>query len=115
MISRKRVSWRRVPLNLWQASLEAQQVIGLRLLLMTRGSKAATAEIARMIPEKVSATLEVQQAAAFAILNGRTGVVPSQALSIYRKKMRANRRRLRAAGKPPKMRPASRISKSRPT
>jgi hypothetical protein len=51
-------------LSVWQAALEAQQVISLRISLLAGGSEAAVAETARMVSEKMSAALEVQQEAA---------------------------------------------------
>jgi hypothetical protein len=104
MMSRKSVSWLHLPLNAWQAGLEAQEVIGLRFALLAAGGEATVAETARMVSEKMSAALAAQHAAAFAVLTGNAPLIPSQTLAIYRQKMRANRRRLRVAAKSPKTR-----------
>jgi hypothetical protein len=53
-----------------------------------------------MVSEKMSAALEVQQAAAVAAMTGNAGLIPARTIAIYRRLIRANRRRLRA-GKAP--------------
>ena len=93
-------SWLRLSLNVWQASLEAQQVINLRLALLAGGSAPAGAEAARMVSEKMSAALEVQHAVAVAAMTGNAGLIPARTLAIYRRKIRANRHRLGAAKTP---------------
>ena len=93
-------AWLRLSLNVWQASLETQQVIALRLALLASGSEPAGAEATRMVSEKMSAALEVQHAVAVAAMTGNAGLIPARALAIYRRKIRANRYRLRAAKTP---------------
>jgi hypothetical protein len=80
--------------DLWQASLEAQQVIGLRLAMLMGGSHAAPAELSRMVSEKMAAALEAQHAAANAALTGNAALIPSRTIALYRRRMRANRKRL---------------------
>jgi hypothetical protein len=112
-VLQKQPSWLRLSLNLWQASLEAQQVIGLRLAMLMSGDEAAPAELSRMVPEKMAAALESQQAAAKAALTGNAALIPSRTIALYRRKMRANRKRLGGvksasaplAGRHPKRRP----------
>jgi hypothetical protein len=99
-VSRKQPSWLRLSLNLWQASLEAQQVIGLRLAMLMSGSQAAPAELSRMVPEKIAAAFEAQQAAANAALTGNAALIPSRTIALYRRKMRANRKRLSGVKSP---------------
>ena len=99
-MSRKQFSWLDLSLNAWQASLEAQQVISLRLALLAGGSASAGAEAARMVSEKMSTALEVQHAAAVAAMTGNAEMIPARIVAIYRRKIRANRRRLRV-GKTP--------------
>lgn len=96
-VSRKQPSWLCLSLNLWKASLEAQQVIGLRLAMVMSGSEAALAELSRLVPEKMAAALEAQQVAANAALTGSAALIPSRTIALYRRKMRANRRRLSGA------------------
>jgi hypothetical protein len=50
-----------------------------------------------MVAEKVDAALEAQHAAAKSMLTGNAAEIPSRTLALYRRKMRANGRRLAAA------------------
>jgi hypothetical protein len=93
-MKRSRSSWFGLPLNAWQATLEAQQVIGLRLARLACGGHLAWAEANRMTSEKIAALSEAQTAAAIAMLAGKAAAVPSRTLALYRRKMRANRKRL---------------------
>ena len=95
-MSRREFSWLRLSSNVWQASLEAQEVISLRLALLAGGSESTRAETARMVSEKMSAALEVQHAVAVS----NAGLIPARTIAIYHRKIRANQRRLSAA-KPP--------------
>lgn len=72
-------------------------MIGLRLALLAAGREPAAAEMLRMVSEKVAAAFEVQQAMALAAMTGGNAQVPARTLAIYRRRMRANRRRLGAA------------------
>jgi hypothetical protein len=74
--------------------LEAQQVIALRLARLMGGGNAAWAEAALMTTEKLSALYEVQTDAAMAVLTGKAAAVPSRAAALYRRRIRANRKRL---------------------
>lgn len=96
-MSNKLGPWSRLPFDLWQAGLEAQQVIALRLAKLALGGPAATTEMNRMVSEKMTAAMEVQSAAAAAVLNGNAAQIPSRTVALYRRKMRANRNRLSAA------------------
>jgi hypothetical protein len=99
-MSRKQPSWLRLSFIVWEASLEAQQVISLRLGVLAGGSESAGAEAVRMVSEKMSAALEVQRAAAIAAITGNAGLIPARTIAIYHQKIRANRRRLRPAKTP---------------
>jgi hypothetical protein len=113
-MSRKQFFWLRLSLNVWQVSLEAQQVISLRLALFAGGSESARAEAARMVSEKMSAALEIQHAIAVAAMTGNAGLIPARTIAIYRRKIRANRHRLRV-GKTPDMGLARGAIKGAPT
>jgi hypothetical protein len=93
-MSKKQLSWLRLSLDFWQAGLEAQQVIGLRLAKLASGGEAAIAETGRMLTEKTQGVLEAQRLAAAAALTGRAMSIPARTVALYRRKMRANRRRL---------------------
>lgn len=109
---KKPFSWLYLPFDMWRAGLEAQQVISLRLAMLTGGGMAASAETNRMIAEKMSAALQVQHMATAAALTGDAAEIPSRTVALYRRKMRANRRRLVKSSAPPRPR---RARKSRPT
>jgi hypothetical protein len=106
-MSRKQPSWLRLSLDFWRAGLEAQQVIGLRLAKLAAGGEAAIAEAGRMLTEKTQAALEAQRQAASAALTGRALSIPARTVALYRRKMRANRRRLTTTSR--------RSGKSRPS
>jgi hypothetical protein len=91
---RQRPSGLRLSLNTWQAGLEAQHVIGLRLAKLAGGGNKATDEAIRMTSEKLYTLWEAQTAATIAALTGKSGLIPSRTLALYRRKMRANRKRL---------------------
>jgi hypothetical protein len=74
----------------WDAgmlALEAQQVIGLRMAKLLRGGAAATREAASMVAEKVA----VAGVTGVKLATGSSG---RSVIRHYRRKVRANRRRL---------------------
>lgn len=77
-----------------QLGFEAQQVIGLRMAKAALGGKAADREAALMVSEKAEAALQAQTLFATAWMSGAAHLAPSRTLSLYRRKVRANRRRL---------------------
>jgi len=91
-----------IVLNLWdayfraaQAGWEASAVVTMRLMRLSAGGALAQREAQRMVAEKIAATVEAQTAATTALMTGRG---PSRAVksasAVYRRKVRANRRRL---------------------
>ena len=86
--------WFKVGLDAWSLGVEAASVIGLRTLAIASGGPAADAEARRMIPEKVDAAFALQTLA----VTGGLGLTPltatSRALTLYSRKVKANRRRL---------------------
>lgn len=93
-MAKQRTSWINLSLDAWRMGLEAQQVIGLRLAKMALGGVAASDEAALMISEKVAIVMATQGDAAVALMSGTAGGFPSRTLTAYRRKVRANRRRL---------------------
>lgn len=74
---------------------EAQNVIGLRLLRLGLGGPRSRSEAQRMVREKVATLVEAQAAAAAAAVMGTNSHrVGKKALTVYRKRVRNNRRRL---------------------
>ncbi len=76
-------------------AMEAQEVIGLRMLRIAAGGKAADHEMERMVSEKMQAAAQIGAAAAISAVTGKSAhAIASSAVSGYRKKVRANHRRL---------------------
>lgn len=87
--------WISFGIKAWQIGLEAQSVIALRMLRLAAGGAHAEAEFSRMVTEKMLAAGEAQMAATMATIRGhKNHVVAGKALNVYRKRVRANRRRL---------------------
>jgi hypothetical protein len=93
-MTRARNAWAGLGLSAWSLGLDAAAVIGLRTLKIAAGGPAGAAEAQRMIGEKVDAAVALQTLA----LTGGLGTTPLSAtartLAHYRRKVRANRRRL---------------------
>lgn len=94
---------RRQP-SLWDLSidaftlgLEAQQVIALRLAKFATGGDPHGHEARRMVTEKAAAVVDAQIGLMQAMATGQLENAPSRALAVYRRKVRANRRRLSKA------------------
>jgi len=77
-----------------ELALESQAVIGLRLLKLSRGGQGAVIEAQRMAAEKVTAFGQAAQHAMFAMMTGKTASLPSTTTALYRRKVKANRKRL---------------------
>ena len=86
--------WFRTTFYAWSLGLEASSVIALRTLKIAAGGVAAEAETRRMVSEKLEAGLALQAL----VLTGGLGLTAHSAatktLVHYRRKVRANRRRL---------------------
>lgn len=87
-------SWFDLAADSWRLGLEAQAVVGLRLAKLATGDAAAAAEARRMVTEKVLAAAEAQARTMGDILTGHAHHAPKRNLALYRRKVRANRRRL---------------------
>jgi hypothetical protein len=94
MARRRGNPWIGIGFDTWRLGLEASAVIGLRTWKIAAGGAAGQAEAERMVSEKIAAGLELQALAA----TGGLGLTPASAsaktLAHYRRKVRANRRRL---------------------
>jgi hypothetical protein len=80
-------AWMKLVLDTSMLTVESQQVIALRFLRLTLGGSAAPREANRMVAEKVVAIAETAAKVA-------TGNTASSVVKGYRKKVRANLRRL---------------------
>ncbi|MEO7027521.1 MAG: hypothetical protein ABI056_08205 [Caulobacteraceae bacterium] len=74
--------------------MEAQQVIALRMWKAAMGGTAAVAEAEMMVTEKARAAIDAQMLMATSALSGAAHLGPGRAVALYRRRVRANRRRL---------------------
>lgn len=88
-------SWFQLSWNMMQLGVEAQSVIALRTLKMAAGGTAANEEISLMVSEKVQAAMDAQFEMTKAAMAGRADG-PAKAVALYRRRVRANRKRLSA-------------------
>jgi hypothetical protein len=86
--------WTGAGMDAWALSMEASTVIGLRMAKMAMGGPAAGDEAYLMLSEKMQSAVELQSA----LLTGRLGASPlagtRKVLRHYRRKVKANRKRL---------------------
>jgi hypothetical protein len=86
--------WFRIGLDAWLLTVEASSVIALRMMKGVAGGKPAETEASRMISEKIETGLALQAKT----MTGRLGSTPygaaSRVITHYRRKVKANRRRL---------------------
>jgi hypothetical protein len=82
-------------IRLVQSGWDANLVIALRMMRLASGGALAQREAQRMILEKATAIAEAQVAAAAKLLAGSgANAATKSAAGVYRRKVRANRRRL---------------------
>jgi hypothetical protein len=87
-------SWLALTLHATQLGLEAQSVVVLRLNRLARGGGPGLTEAGLMITDKMAALAEAQFAAATAVMTGNTHSGARTVLHVFRKRVRANRKRL---------------------
>jgi hypothetical protein len=88
-------AWCALSLQTVRLGWEAQNVIALRLMRMAAQGPRSQSEARRMVTEKVAALTEAQAAAvATAINGGKSHRIAKKVLGVYKKRVRANRRRL---------------------
>ena len=87
--------WITLGMRVFQLGLEAQSVMALRIMRLASGDARGQDELNRMVVEKLTALAEAQMAVATAIMNGQKDhVVARRALTVFRKHVRDNKRRL---------------------
>ncbi len=86
--------WFGLGLDMWMLGIESSSVIALRTMKMAAGGAAADDEAQRMVSEKMWAGMDLCQRAAFGQLGTSMPGVATAAVAGYRKKVRANQRRL---------------------
>lgn len=96
-MTRRTSSWFSLSMNAARMGMEAQTVIGLRLMRLAAGGPAAAAEAQLMVTEKVASTLAVQSMLITGVMTGKADGGAGSAVAHYRRKVRANRRRLTKA------------------
>lgn len=86
--------WMRLTMDTWALGVEASSVIGLRTLKMAAGGAAAQAEAELMVREKIESGLALQARAMTGGLGLTAHGAAARTVAHYRRKARANRRRL---------------------
>jgi hypothetical protein len=86
--------WLRLGFSAWALGMEASSVIALRTLKILAGGAAGEAEARRMIDEKIQAGLDLQSMALTGGLGLTADGAAAKVVTHYRRKVRANRRRL---------------------
>ncbi len=90
----RRNPWLRIGLDAWWLGFEVSSVIGLRALKLAAGGAAAEVEARRMVTEKIQAGFGLQAKALNGALGSTAHTAAAKTLAHYRRKVRANRRRL---------------------
>ena len=93
--------WFTVGVDAFTLGMEAATVIAQRSLILAEGGARAQAEAVRMVAEKAEAATALAMRAAIGDLGQRPATVTANALSHYRAKVRANRKRLAKKPKGP--------------
>ena len=86
--------WFRVGMDAWLLTVEASSVVALRMMKAATGDASAAAEASRMVNEKIEAGLALQTKAMSGGLGATVHGATSRVITQYRRKVRANRRRL---------------------
>lgn len=87
--------WFALGVQAFQLGVEAQSVIALRMMRLASGGARAKTEMSRMVIDKAAAVAEAQVAATTAVVTGRKDhVVVGKTLKVFRKRVKANKRRL---------------------
>ncbi len=86
--------WLKLSVDTFWLGAEASQVVALRMMKLAGGGAGAAAEAQRMVTEKVAAAMAVQTELALGAMSGSPHAGPTKAVALYRRKVRANRRRL---------------------
>ena len=93
----RRNPWLFAGYDLWVLGMESAAVMTMRGLKVAAGGAAAETEMARMVSEKVRAGLDLQALALRGALGATMPELVSKTTKHYRKRVRANHRRLSKA------------------
>jgi hypothetical protein len=94
---RTRNPWLRLGQEAWMLGAESATVIALRSMKIAAGGPAAEAETHRMVSEKIEAAQQLGVMAMTGALGFTGPAAVDKSLKHYRRKVRANRRRLSRA------------------
>ncbi|MDP3660024.1 hypothetical protein [Phenylobacterium sp.] len=89
-----RNTWFSLALDTMRLGLEAQTVVNLRLMKFATFGPGAISEAERMISEKMEAAMQVQAQLLTSALSGSAHLAPARTVAHYRRRVRANVRRL---------------------
>jgi hypothetical protein len=87
-------AWLKIGMDAWSLGLEASTVMTLRTMKIAAGGPLGEAESRRMVQEKIDALQALQVSALTGALGFTAPVAAARTLTHYRRKVRANRRRL---------------------
>ena len=90
--------WLDLTFRTLQLGAEAQTVMALRMMKLAAGGAAATTESQLMVTEKIEAAAAAQAHLAVSLMTGAGAQGARRAVAHYRRKVRANRRRLMKPG-----------------
>ena len=88
--------WMKLAMDSWSLGLEASTVVGMRLLKLSQGGPAAATEAERMVREKFEAAADLGALAFTGRLGTTSESAAAKTVGHFRKKVRANRKRLGA-------------------
>lgn len=91
--------WLTIGLDAWLLSAEAASVIALRSARLAMGGAAGWQEAQRMVAEKSAANLALGMALATGKLGTSAELIAGGTLAHYRRRVRANQRRLTRSAK----------------
>ena len=94
MTARSGMGWLELGWETWALGVEASTVIGLRAMKFAVGGAAAETEAMTMVAEKLQAGMALQAMALTGGLGLNPQIAAARTVSHYRRKVRANRRRL---------------------
>ena len=93
-MKRRMASWFGLWTDYLHLGFEAQTVVGLRLMKIASGGAAAEAETRLMVMEKSSAAADALKEIALSLAARRGDRTPTKLVRLYRRRVRANRKRL---------------------
>jgi hypothetical protein len=88
--------WANMAMQSTMLAIEAQQVIAMRLTKMALGGPDVQREAELMVSEKLETMAQSSQMMLMAALGGKHDMGTEKVMQLYRRKVRANRKRLSA-------------------